>query len=121
MMLIGRTLADPATYRRLVYLLLGLRFPVALALTELGDVRGSDVLAVGALGVGAEVASAALLGAATGIAPSGLDDPDLRSIALWKLEGYTTEEIAGRLSCVPRTVERRLRVIRSLWNEEEVS
>jgi DNA-directed RNA polymerase specialized sigma24 family protein len=50
-----------------------------------------------------------------------LDDPDLRSIALWKMEGYTTEEIAAQLGCVPRTVERRLRVIRSLWNEEDFS
>jgi DNA-directed RNA polymerase specialized sigma24 family protein len=50
-----------------------------------------------------------------------LDDTDLRSIALWKMEGYTTEEIAAQLGCVPRTVERRLRVIRSLWNEEDFS
>jgi DNA-directed RNA polymerase specialized sigma24 family protein len=50
-----------------------------------------------------------------------LADPDLRRIALWKMEGYTTEEIAAEVGCVPRTVERRLRVIRSLWNEEEVS
>ncbi|HET9622800.1 MAG TPA: nicotinate-nucleotide--dimethylbenzimidazole phosphoribosyltransferase [Kofleriaceae bacterium] len=34
-----------------------------------------DVVAVGALGLGAEVASAALLGAATGVAPTGLGDP----------------------------------------------
>jgi DNA-directed RNA polymerase specialized sigma24 family protein len=48
-----------------------------------------------------------------------LGDPELRSIALWKMEGYTIEEIAERLGCVPRTVERRLRVIRSLWEQEE--
>ena len=47
-----------------------------------------------------------------------LDDPDLRALALWKMEGYTTEEIAARLGCVPRTVERKLRVIRSLWGEK---
>jgi DNA-directed RNA polymerase specialized sigma24 family protein len=50
-----------------------------------------------------------------------LTDPDLRRIALWKMEGDTSEEIAARLGCVPRTVERRLRVIRSLWNEEDDS
>jgi DNA-directed RNA polymerase specialized sigma24 family protein len=50
-----------------------------------------------------------------------LDDPALREIALWKMEGYTSDEIADRLGCVPRTVERRLRVIRSLWNEEDFS
>ena len=37
--------------------------------------RGLDVIAVGALGVGADVASAALLGAATGVPPTGLADP----------------------------------------------
>jgi DNA-directed RNA polymerase specialized sigma24 family protein len=44
---------------------------------------------------------------------------ELRSIALWKMEGYTTEEIAARLGCVPRTVERRVQVIRTLWSGEE--
>jgi DNA-directed RNA polymerase specialized sigma24 family protein len=47
-----------------------------------------------------------------------LEDPDLRAIALWRMEGYTTDEIAARLGCVPRTVERRLRVIRTLWGGE---
>lgn len=47
-----------------------------------------------------------------------LDDEGLRSVALWKLEGYTVEEIAARLGCVPRSVERKLRAIRELWGEE---
>jgi DNA-directed RNA polymerase specialized sigma24 family protein len=47
-----------------------------------------------------------------------LGDAELRSIALAKMEGYTTEEIAGQLGCVPRTVERKLRVIRALWQQE---
>ncbi len=50
-----------------------------------------------------------------------LGEGELRSIALWKMEGYTTEEIAERLGCVPRTVERRLQVIRTLWSREEAS
>jgi nicotinate-nucleotide--dimethylbenzimidazole phosphoribosyltransferase len=37
--------------------------------------RGIHLIAVGALGVGADVASAALLGAATGAPPTGLADP----------------------------------------------
>jgi nicotinate-nucleotide--dimethylbenzimidazole phosphoribosyltransferase len=51
---------------------LGLEAGIALAvsLTE----AGLDLLAVGALGVGAEVASAALLGAVSGEAPRGLGD-----------------------------------------------
>jgi DNA-directed RNA polymerase specialized sigma24 family protein len=46
-----------------------------------------------------------------------LDEPGLRSVAVWRMEGYTVEEIAGRLNCTTRTVERKLRVIRSLWAE----
>ena len=41
-----------------------------------GATRGFDVIAVGALGIGAEVASAALLGAMTGVPPTGLGDPE---------------------------------------------
>lgn len=40
---------------------------------------------------------------------------DLRAIAAWKLEGFTNLEIAQRLDCAPRTVERKLRLIRKLW------
>ena len=47
---------------------------------------------------------------------SGLDDADLKAIAVWKSEGYTNEEIAGRLGVVLRTVERKLRVIRERWS-----
>jgi DNA-directed RNA polymerase specialized sigma24 family protein len=47
-----------------------------------------------------------------------LGDPQLRQVALWKLEGFTNAEIAGRLGCVETTVERKLRVIRSLWQEK---
>jgi DNA-directed RNA polymerase specialized sigma24 family protein len=47
-------------------------------------------------------------------------DDGLRAVALWKMEGYTVEEIAARLGCVPRTVERKLRMIRRRWGEEAV-
>lgn len=47
-----------------------------------------------------------------------LGDHDLRSLALWKMEGYSNDEIATKLRCVPRTVERRLRLIRRLWEKE---
>jgi RNA polymerase sigma factor (sigma-70 family) len=46
-----------------------------------------------------------------------LDDAELRAIALWKVEGYTNEEIAERLGCVVRSVERKLQRIRILWAE----
>jgi len=48
-----------------------------------------------------------------------LADPSLRSVALWKLEGYSNEEIAARLGVVTRTVERKLRAIRQIWGHEE--
>ena len=48
-----------------------------------------------------------------------LDDPDLKALAVAKMEGYTNEEIAKRLGCSVRTVERRLRLIRKKWEEEE--
>ena len=46
---------------------------------------------------------------------------DLRQVALWKLEGYTNDEIAGKLGCAPRSVDRKLGLIRSLWEKETVS
>jgi RNA polymerase sigma factor (sigma-70 family) len=47
-----------------------------------------------------------------------LGDRDLEAVALWRMEGYTVEEIAERLGCVPRSVKRKLRVIRGLWESE---
>jgi RNA polymerase sigma factor (sigma-70 family) len=47
-----------------------------------------------------------------------LDTEELRSIARWKMEGHTNEQIAAQLGCAPSTVERRLRSIRSRWEEE---
>jgi RNA polymerase sigma factor (sigma-70 family) len=47
-----------------------------------------------------------------------LDDPTLQSVASWRLEGYTNNEIAARLGCVTSTVERKLARIRSKWASE---
>jgi DNA-directed RNA polymerase specialized sigma24 family protein len=44
-----------------------------------------------------------------------LGDADLRTIAVWKMEGYTTEEIAAKVRRAPRTVERKLDLIRRRW------
>jgi RNA polymerase sigma factor (sigma-70 family) len=48
-----------------------------------------------------------------------LPDADLRTLAVAKLEGYANAEVAERLGCSLRTVERRLRLIRDLWRAEE--
>jgi DNA-directed RNA polymerase specialized sigma24 family protein len=45
----------------------------------------------------------------------------LRSVAEWKTEGLTNEEIADKLGRTPRSVERKLQVIRSLLEEELTS
>jgi len=47
-----------------------------------------------------------------------LHDDQLRELALGKMEGYTNEEMAQRLGCSLRTVERRLRLIRVKCAEE---
>jgi DNA-directed RNA polymerase specialized sigma24 family protein len=47
-----------------------------------------------------------------------LDDAELRSIAVAKMEGYTNAEIASQLNRSERTVERRLRLIRDRWKLE---
>ena len=47
-----------------------------------------------------------------------LPDESLRNVALWKMDGYTNQEIADKLGCVPHTVERKLRSIRNVWSDE---
>jgi DNA-directed RNA polymerase specialized sigma24 family protein len=47
-----------------------------------------------------------------------LGDAELRAVALAKMEGHSNAEIAARLGVVERTVERRLGLIRKLWEEE---
>jgi RNA polymerase sigma factor (sigma-70 family) len=44
-----------------------------------------------------------------------LPEPDLRQVALMKLEGYTNKEIADSIECSERSVERKLSLIRKRW------
>ena len=48
-----------------------------------------------------------------------LPDDDFRRIAVWRMEGYSNEEIAARLQCASRTIERKLRLIRSIWRKAD--
>jgi DNA-directed RNA polymerase specialized sigma24 family protein len=50
-----------------------------------------------------------------------LGDPELETVAVCKMEGYTNDEIAAKLDCTVRTVERKLRIIRGLWENENAS
>jgi DNA-directed RNA polymerase specialized sigma24 family protein len=47
-----------------------------------------------------------------------LGDADLQRLAVLKMEGYTVAEIAAQLERVPRTVKRRLHLIRKIWELE---
>ncbi|MGP0069369.1 MAG: ECF-type sigma factor [Isosphaeraceae bacterium] len=47
-----------------------------------------------------------------------LNDETLRLIALRKLDGHTTESIAAELGTSARTVDRKLNLIRKIWEEE---
>ncbi len=46
-----------------------------------------------------------------------LNDDELRKIAIWKMEGLTSNEIAQRLGKALATIERRLKLIRTVWAE----
>jgi DNA-directed RNA polymerase specialized sigma24 family protein len=47
-----------------------------------------------------------------------LGNEDLRKVAVWRMEGHTVEEVAAAFDCAPRTVKRKLQLIRNLWVHE---
>lgn len=48
-----------------------------------------------------------------------LPDDQFRNIAVWRMEGYTRQEIAQRLGCSARTVTYKLEYIRKAWESHE--
>jgi DNA-directed RNA polymerase specialized sigma24 family protein len=50
-----------------------------------------------------------------------LEDRELQTVALLRMEGYSVDEVAGRLGCAPRSVKRKLALIRSVWEKETLS
>ncbi len=50
-----------------------------------------------------------------------LGDDALRRVAILRLEGYDSDEIAERLGCARRTVARKLEMIRSAWSSPAAS
>ena len=52
---------------------------------------------------------------------ASLGDDTLVAVALAKLEGFSNREIAETLSCGLRSVERKLALIRSIWDESAKS
>ena len=47
-----------------------------------------------------------------------LQDETLQQVALWKLEGYTNDEIAAKIGLTTRSVERKLQRIREKWTQD---
>jgi DNA-directed RNA polymerase specialized sigma24 family protein len=47
-----------------------------------------------------------------------LPDAALRALAVWKMEGYTNDELATKLGRSRATVERKLGLIRGIWEKE---
>lgn len=45
-------------------------------------------------------------------------DPDLRAFALLRLMGHKNREIAEQFECTERKVERKLQLVRAVWEEE---
>ena len=50
-----------------------------------------------------------------------LGDSELERLAILKMDGHTLGEIAQQLGYAERTIKRKLRLIRSLWEQELVS
>ena len=47
-------------------------------------------------------------------------EPEVQQVALAKMDGCLNEDIARRLDCSVRTVERRLHLIRAIWEQDSV-
>ena len=80
----------------------------------------SDVLSLIA-GPGPSPEFAAQVAEECGRRLEALDNDELRRIVLDRLAGFKDREIAARLGCTRRTVNRRLTVIRNTWMTEVVS
>ena len=49
---------------------------------------------------------------------AALKDPELRRIALLRMDGHTVDEVAAAVGCAPRSAKRKLDLIRKLWARE---
>jgi DNA-directed RNA polymerase specialized sigma24 family protein len=47
-----------------------------------------------------------------------LRDRGLQAVALLRMEGYNVEDVAAKLDLAPRTVKRKLALIRTVWEKE---
>jgi DNA-directed RNA polymerase specialized sigma24 family protein len=49
---------------------------------------------------------------------AALGDPELRRVALLRMDGHSVEEVAAAIGCAPRSVKRKLHLIRAIWERE---
>ena len=49
---------------------------------------------------------------------AALADPELRRVALLRMDGHSVEEVAAAVGCAPRSVKRKLHLIRTIWERE---
>ena len=49
---------------------------------------------------------------------AALGDPDLQQVALLRMDGHSVEEVAAAVGCAPRSVKRKLQLIRRIWARE---
>jgi len=110
------------------------RKAIGLARHATAEKRGGNVVHVPAGGVTDSTPDVLAAVAAAGPSPEEaaevaetcarllglLDDGQLRQVAIWKMEGYSNEEIAGKLNRSVPTVERRLAGIRTIWEQVTV-
>jgi DNA-directed RNA polymerase specialized sigma24 family protein len=85
-----------------------------------GDAPGALILDLNSIrDRGPGPSEAAALNEALEIRLSSLKKPELRSLALKKLEGWTNAEIAASIGRTERCVERRLKLVRESWRDKE--
>jgi hypothetical protein len=85
--------------------------------TEKADTGGSDYEPLDVAGPGAAPYDQMIFGEA--LQQIAALDESLQKLALWKLAGFTNEEIASEkmMHCALRTVERKLNRIREIWEK----
>jgi DNA-directed RNA polymerase specialized sigma24 family protein len=50
---------------------------------------------------------------------AALHDPELETVAILRMEGHSVEEIAAKLGFAPRSIKRKLQLIRGVWEKED--
>jgi len=79
----------------------------------------SDEKGIQLAGMDPDPAEAAALAEGLERLLDGLGDVQLRNVAIWALEGHTNEEIAEKLGRSVATAERKRKLIREKWAEQE--